>query len=154
MKSPTELSQRWARQWEVADTREQRLLLAEAWPVSLPIGKPTPAQFMRQTDLVREHLQRWRAVTVGRVICETVAFRSGSEPIEVPVRWVLSNPSEWVAACSDPLIARDYERLDRLVSAVEPLFRRLPELQQILMDCPHLLGEKFKRAFQLADATL
>lgn len=137
MKSPTELSQRWARQWEVADTREQRLLLAEAWPVSLPIGKPTPAQFMRQTDLVREHLQRWRAVTVGRVICETVAFRSGSEPIEVPVRWVLSNPSEWVAACSDPLIARDYKRLDRLVSAVEPLFRRaLVRRRQLLQDKP------------------
>jgi hypothetical protein len=137
MKSPTELSQRWARQWEVADNREQRLLLAEAWPVSLPIGKPTPAQFMRQTDLVREHLQRWRAVTIGRVIWETVTFRSGSEPIDVPVRWVLSNPSEWVAACSDPLIMRDYKRLDRLVSAVEPLFRRiLVRQRQLLQDKP------------------
>jgi hypothetical protein len=30
MKSPAELSQRWARQWEVADNREQRLLL-DTW---------------------------------------------------------------------------------------------------------------------------
>jgi hypothetical protein len=137
MKSPAELSQRWARQWEVADNREQRLLLAEVWPVSLPIGKPTPAQFTRQTDLVREHLQRWRAVTIGRVIWETVTFRSGSEPIEVPVRWVLNNPSEWVAACGDPIIVRDYKRLDRLVSAVEPLFRRtLVRQRQLLQDKP------------------
>jgi hypothetical protein len=137
MKSPAELSQRWARQWEVADNREQRLLLAEAWPVSLPIGKPTPAQFTRQTDLIREHLQRWRAVTIGRVIWETVAFRSGSEPMEVPVKWVLSNPSEWVAACGDPLIVRDYERLDRLVSTVDPLFRRaLVRQRQLLQDKP------------------
>ena len=137
MKSPAELSQRWARQWEVADNREQRLLLAEVWPVSLPIGKPTPAQFTRQTDLIREHLQRWRAVTIGRVIWETVAFRSGSEPMEVPVKWVLSNPSEWVAACGDPLIVRDYERLDRLVSAVGPLFRRaLVRQRQLLQDKP------------------
>jgi hypothetical protein len=137
MKSPAELSQRWARQWEVADNREQRLLLAEAWPVSLPIGKPTPAQFTRQTDLIREHLQRWRAVTIGRVIWETVAFRSGSEPMEVPIKWVLSNPSEWVAACGDPLIVRDYERLDRLVSAVDPLFRRaLVRQRQLLQDKP------------------
>jgi hypothetical protein len=137
MKSPAELSQRWARQWEVADNREQRLLLAEVWPVSLPIGKPTPAQFTRQTDLIREHLQRWRAVTIGRVIWETVAFRSGSEPMEVPIKWVLSNPSEWVAACGDPLIVRDYERLDRLVSAVGPLFRRaLVRQRQLLQDKP------------------
>ena len=137
MKSPAELSQRWARQWEVADNREQRLLLAEVWPVSLPIGKPTPAQFTRQTDLIREHLQRWRAVTIGRVIWETVAFRSGSEPMEVPIKWVLSNPSEWVAACGDPLIVRDYERLDRLVSAVDPLFRRaLVRQRQLLQDKP------------------
>lgn len=137
MKSPAELSRRWARQWEVADNREERLLRAEAWPVSLPIGKPTPAQFMSQTDRVREHLRHWRAVTIGRVIWETVTFRSGSEPIGVPVDWMLSNPSEWVAACGDPVILRDYERLDRLVSAVDPLFHRvLVRQRQLLQDKP------------------
>jgi hypothetical protein len=137
MKSPAELSQRWARQWEVADNREQRLLLAEAWPVSLPIGKPTPSQFMRHTDRVREHLQRWRAVTIGRVIWEPVTFRSGSEPIDVPVKWVLSNPSEWAAACGDPVVLEDYERLGRLVSAVDPMFRRsLVRQRQLLRDKP------------------
>jgi hypothetical protein len=137
MKSPAELAQRWARQWEIADNREQRLLVAEAWPVSLPIGKPTPTEFMRHTDLVRDHLQRWRAVTIGRVIWESVAFRSGSEPIEVPVKWMLGNPSEWAAACGDPLILQDYERLGRLVSAVNPLFRRsLVRQRQLLQDKP------------------
>jgi hypothetical protein len=135
MKSPAELSQRWARQWDVADNREQRLLLAEAWPVALPIGKPTPTQFMRNNDLVREHLRCWRAVTIGRVIWEPGTFRSGSEPIEVPVKWVLSNPSEWAAACGDPLILEDYERLGRLVSAVDPIFHRsLVRQRQLLED--------------------
>jgi hypothetical protein len=50
---------------------------------------------------------------------------------------VLSNPSEWVAACGDPLIVRDYKRLDRLVSAVEPLFHRaLVRQRQLLQDKP------------------
>ncbi len=86
MKSPAELALRWAKQWEVADTREQRLLDARSWPVSLPIGKPSTAEFTQRTTDAREHLKRWRAVGVGRVLWESVTYRGASEPVDVPVQ--------------------------------------------------------------------
>src|SRR5579859_4215302 len=130
MKSPAELARRWARQWQVADNREQRLLSADAWPVSLAIGKPTPTELMRHTDQVREHLRRWRAVTTGRVVWEPVTFRSASEAVDVPVQWVLSSPSEWVAACGDSEVQWEYKRLGRFVSAADPVFHRALVRQQ------------------------
>jgi hypothetical protein len=133
MKSPAELSERWARQWDLADNREQRLLSAEAWPVSLSIGKPCPTQFTRHTQGVREHLDRWRAVTIGRVMWEQVNFRTGSEPVDVPIKWILRNPSEWVAACGDPAVHEEFGRLNRLVSVVDPLFHRSVVRQRYLL---------------------
>jgi hypothetical protein len=137
MKSPTELARRWAKQWEVPDSREQRLLSTEVWPVSLSIGKPTPTQFMRHTDQVRQHLQHWRAVKIGRVVWEPVSFRGASEPVDVPVEWVLSNPSEWVAACDDPSVRQEYERLGQFVASADPSFHRsLVRQRHLLQDKP------------------
>jgi hypothetical protein len=136
MKSPAELARRWAKQWDVADNRERRLLVPESWPVSLSIGKPTPAQFTRHTDRVRAHLQRWRAVKVGRVVWEQARFRGGSEPVDLPVEWVLTSPTDWAMACSDPNIQNEYDRLSRLVSATNSLFHRSLVRQR------HLLQDK------------
>ena len=137
MKSPAELAPRWAKQWEVADTREQRLLDARSWPVSLPIGKPSTAEFTQRTTDVREHLKRWRAVGVGRVLWESVTYRGGSEPVDVPVQWVLDSPSEWSAACDDPAVRKEFERLGRLVAAADPVFHRtLVRQRHLLQDKP------------------
>ena len=135
MKSPAELALRWARQWDVADTREQRLLEARSWPVSLPIGKPSAAEFTQRTTDVREHLKLWRAVGVGRVLWEPVTFRGGSEPVEVPVLWVLDSPSEWSEACDQPTIRNEFERLSRLVAGADPVFHRtLVRQRHVLQD--------------------
>lgn len=148
MKSPAELALRLAKQWEVADTREQRLLDARSWPVSLPIGKPSTAEFTQRTTDVREHLKRWRAVGVGRVLWESVSYRGGSEPVDVPVQWVLDSPSEWSAACDDPTVRKEFERLGRLVAAADPVFHRTLVRQR------HLLQDKseaeISRAIKLA----
>jgi len=137
MKSPAELALRWARQWEVADIREQRLLDARSWPVSLPIGKPSAAEFTRRTADVREHLKRWRGVDVGRVLWEPVTYRGGSEPVDVPVQWALDSPSEWVAACAEGAVRKEFERLSRLVTAADPLFHRtLVRQRHLLQDKP------------------
>jgi hypothetical protein len=136
MKSPADLVGRWAKQWDVADTREQRLLCTEGWPVSLTIGKPTPTELTRHIDQVRAHLQRWRSVSIGNVRWERVSFRGGSEPVDVPVEWVLRDPSEWVAACGDSEIQWEYERLGRLVSATDSSFHRSLVRQR------HLLADK------------
>jgi hypothetical protein len=133
MKSPAELALRWARQWEVADIREQRLLDARSWPVSLSIGKPSAGEFTQRTTDVREHLKRWRAVGVGRVLWEPVTYRGGSEPVDVPVQWVLNSPSEWSAACNEPAVRKEFERLGRLVAASDPVFHRTLVRQRLLL---------------------
>jgi len=125
MKSPSELAARLAKQWQLADNREARLLgSADAWPLILPIGKPTPAQLTQNTDDVRKHLQRWRSVTVGEVLYESITFRGGAEPVEVPVAWRLRSAIEWTAAAAEPTVQREYAVLQRLLHEIDPVFHR------------------------------
>jgi hypothetical protein len=124
VKSPGDLAARWAKQWQNADTREARLLNSEAWPVSLAIGKPTPHQLTRETLEVRAHLQRWRSVAVGEVLFETMTFRGGTEPVEVPVAWRLHSAQDWVTATDDPLIQREFQRAQKLLRTLDPIFHR------------------------------
>lgn len=134
MKSPTELAARLARQWQHADNREVRLLSPDAWPLSLPIGKPTPAQLTHETDTVRAHLRSWRSVTTGEVIFEPMTFRGGTEPVEVPVAWRLHSANEWITATADPVIQQQYDRLQRLLRAVDPIFKHLIVRQRALLE--------------------
>ena len=125
MKTPADLAARWLKQWRLADNRELRLLHADVWPIELPIGRPTAAELTHQTDRVREHLQRWRAVVVGQVVWEPVKFRSASEPVNLPVSWRVHRPSEWITATGDPSAHAEFARLERLLEAIEPRFHRL-----------------------------
>jgi hypothetical protein len=113
-----------AKQWQLADNREARLLHDDAWPLTLAIGKPTPTQLTQQTDQVRIHLQLWRAVTVGRVRFEPMTFRGGAEPVEVPASWQLSSAKEWVAATADRGVQREYATLQRLLDETDPILHR------------------------------
>jgi len=124
MKTPADLSARWLKQWRLADNRELRLLHADAWPIELGIGRPTATELTHQTDRVRDHLQRWRAVNVGHVVWEPVNFRSASEPVVVPVSWQLHSPSEWVAATGDPSVNAEFARLEQLLRTIDSRFHR------------------------------
>ncbi len=125
MKSPTELAVKLAQQWQQADYREQRLLQPSAWPVVLPIGKPSAQEFALRNVEVSRHVQRWRQMTVGRVIFQSVSYRAGSEPVEIPLQWVLHSPTEWVAATDDAQVAQEYRILERLVETIDAGFHRL-----------------------------
>ena len=125
MKSPAELAARWALQWQQADTREFRLLDPAAWPIELAIGKPSAATVSGDIASAREHVQRWRAVSTGDVEWQRVSYRSVSEPIELPVRWRLRSPSEWIAATENPDVCLEFERLDGFVRSTDALFHRL-----------------------------
>jgi hypothetical protein len=125
VKSPADVSARLFRQWQVADNREALLLSEDTWPVSVPIGRPTPALLTQRTDEVRAHLQRWRAVGMGEVVWEAVSFRGGLEPVQVPVVWRLHSLEEWVAATGDQGVERACERLRRVLRETDPLFRRV-----------------------------
>ncbi len=125
MRSPGQVAQVLAGQWYRTPTRVARLLSAEPWPLVVPLSRP-PAGLVAGGGWaeVRAHLDGWRGVTVGTVEWEAVAYRGVAEPIEVPVRWLLASPSEWVAATGDAEVAAEHEALAQLVAAAHPRYRR------------------------------
>lgn len=125
MKSPSECRQRLARQWHSASLRVERLISAKAWPVTLPIGKPSARMFAQDTRAVQNHVQAWKAVSVGEVQWQAVNYRAGMEPIKVPVAWCLRTPSEWIDAAADKSIGAEFAALERLVEQVDSRFHAL-----------------------------
>ncbi|MCW8957915.1 MAG: DUF2220 family protein [Gammaproteobacteria bacterium] len=125
MRSPTDLAEKLARQWQQAALRERRLLDGEGWPLELAIGKPTGRQMAESISEVRRHVARWREVTVGEVVWEAIRFRAAAEAVELPVAWRLRSPSEWIAATGDAAIKQEYRRLERLVVGSDERFHRL-----------------------------
>lgn len=125
MKSPTELAEQLTRQWHNPRLREQRLLSAEAWPIELAIGLPKPDTFAQTPERLRQHLRHWRAVRAGEVEWSERRFRLIDGPVELPSRWRLRKPSEWVAACADRQVSDDYALLSRLIQATDTQFHGL-----------------------------
>jgi hypothetical protein len=52
-------------------------------------------------------------------------YRATSEALEIPQYWQLHSPSQWVEACNDKSISNEYNRLGRIVNAIDPIFHRL-----------------------------
>ena len=125
MKSPDELAEILVRQWHNADKREQRLLDPQAWPISLPIGRPPPMVLAQKTAQVREHIERWRAVTVGEVQWQSIAYRSAAEPVSLPQHWQLRSPQEWAQASGDAQVQLELQRLLYLLDRVDARFHSL-----------------------------
>jgi hypothetical protein len=82
MKSPEQLASKLSRQWENPDTREQRLLMPETWPIEIPIGKPSATLLKQNLNEVRQHLDQWRKVPIGQIIWEKISYRDTQETIE------------------------------------------------------------------------
>ncbi|MFM2287301.1 MAG: hypothetical protein RL684_444, partial [Pseudomonadota bacterium] len=125
LKSPSELASLLTRQWHNADKREQRLLDPQAWPLPLAIGRPPSTLFAHHTALVREHIARWRTVTVGEVQWQDTAFRSAAEPVSLPMYWQLSSPEEWALASGDAQVQLELRRLCHLLDRVDSRFHSL-----------------------------
>lgn len=125
MKSPAEVVSRLARQWQRAQLREERLLSADAWPLKLPIGKPSARRFEQDASTVREHVLAWREISIGEVLWEPVSYRAGAEPIRIPTYWVLRSPSEWAEAVPDAGMWDEFMRLEHIIENVDEIFRRV-----------------------------
>lgn len=125
MRSPEQVGRLLAGQWYRTPTRVARLLSPESWPLVVPLARP-PAALAAGGGWaeVRAHLDAWRRVPVGTVVWEAVTYRGVAEPIEVPVRWVLGSPSEWVAASGSSEVAAEHGTLSRLVARAHPRYRR------------------------------
>lgn len=135
MKSPADIGRNLARQWQQSSTRLERLLNPESWPRRFAIGKPSAKTFAENVQAVQRHVEAWRQVQereLGTVEWEPVSYRAGLEPVYLPVRWALHNPSEWIIAASDSEVSREYARLEHLVEQTDNTFHALLVAQRSL----------------------
>jgi hypothetical protein len=129
MKSPAELNAVLRRQWHNRALREARLLgIENAWPIVVAIGRPSPIRLRNDLDALRRHIESWRRVKVGEVIWRPVRYRSTSDDVEIPAAWKLRKPGEWIEACGDAAIRKEFESLAFLAEQTNvnfhPLFVR------------------------------
>ena len=137
MKTPGQLAQTLARQWQRADWREQHLLPSPGptmWPLQLPIGLPDATTFLDDSAALRQHLQRWQAVAssgIGTVAWQARSYRGGHAPVQVPTHWALARPSDCVAAIAQwggtegTAAQADYQALVTVLGQVDASFHRL-----------------------------
>lgn len=148
MKSPADLSSQLAKQWHRPDLRVARLLDRDSWPLTLNIGKPTASQVQHQTLQVQQHLQAWRAIAEqgnqGSVEYDEVSYRSTAAPVRLPVRWVITSPSQWIAAANDKTVALEFRQLGELMAAVSPVYR-----QRLVRERSLWLGKAVSDVIQL-----
>ena len=125
MKSPEILAQKLARQWLNSDTRVNRLLNPDSWPVKLSIGKPSARQLSEQTAKVKAHLDQWRKIKIGKVHWQPISFRITGEAVSIPITWELQTPSQWIEAIQNAEIQREFRRLEKLAAACDPQFHNI-----------------------------
>jgi len=135
MKSPNQLAEKLASQWQRSDWREAHLLPGNgAWPLTLGIGAPSAQDFLNASGAVREHLQMWKAITdngPGTVQWAPRSYRGGAAPVAVPLHWTLHRPSDAIAAINRLAgrehagICADHEALVTVLSQVDAGFHRL-----------------------------
>lgn len=134
MKSPRQLADQLARQWQRGDWREQHLLPnTQAWPLRLPIGEPGAQSFRDDSAALRQHLQQWRAIAEhgpGQVEWKPRQYRSGAAPVDIPTHWLL-RPSDCAEAfdrCAGrdgAQASADYRALVAVLGQVDARFHRL-----------------------------
>lgn len=123
MKSPFELKVVLRRQWETSAWREARLLGMEgAWPILIPIGRPSSKAISANLDGVKRHVMEWRQVPVGEVLWEPVKYRATTAPVDIPLHWKLRRPSEWIEACADAAMRQEFAAMVTLVEETAPIF--------------------------------
>ncbi|QNP47407.1 DUF3322 domain-containing protein [Diaphorobacter aerolatus] len=129
MKSPAQIAMQLARQWRNADLRERRLLQGgEEWPIEQSIGFPDSAEFAGMTPRLRQHIADWRAVSEGgpgRVQWAQRKYRAGAAPVDLPVKWLLDKPSDWLAAAQDAEMQKQYAFLRETLAQIDPCLHRL-----------------------------
>lgn len=133
MKSPAQLADKLTRQWDNANTREQRLLDPTSWPIELSIGRPSATALKQNLEQVRHHFDAWRNVTIGQVDWEKINYRDTKGAIQVPTRWRLNKPSDWIEATGHRCIITEFQKLSDIVSKVTPLFHSLLIRQRSLI---------------------
>lgn len=117
-----------------------------------PIGKPSPSVFTRDTAKVREHKARWQGVTVGHVRHESIHFRSGADPVDLPAYWELASPQEWAEASGDAGVQLEQRRLQAFLQTTDSRFHALlirrRNLWRDRRDCDVVLATRLALALE------
>lgn len=126
MKSPAQIRVVARRQWENATLRESRLLGGvSAWPLRFSIGRPSPRKIRTDLDDVKQHIEAWRQVRIGKVVWEPVQYRAASTPVDIPVTWQFSKPTEWIEAAGEYSVRQEFQSMATLVEQTPTEFHSL-----------------------------
>ena len=126
MKSPRELADKLARQWQDTDLRESRLLTPEsAFPFTLPIGKPSPSLVASDLTRVKQHIESWRSVTVGHINFKEVSYRATAGGVGIPIGWEIRNPDEWIQASASQTLRNEFTHLSAMIAETHEQFHRI-----------------------------
>ncbi len=125
MKALEALRQRLERDWANGELRARRLLTPEAWPLELPIGKPSGKAVSEAFEQIKQHLDTWRAVRVGEVVWQPVNYRALAEPALMPISWRLRDADEWLAAIGNTALSKEYRQLRQILAATDPRYHQL-----------------------------
>lgn len=109
-------------QWGRKPFRLDMLTTVDVWPMKYNIGIPSANDLTTTPAAIREHIARWRRVSVGEVVWRDVKYRASSEPISMPSHWILARPSDWVRATSDRQLAADFDLLAYLIGHADVEF--------------------------------
>jgi len=83
--------------------------------VLVSIGRPSPQSLCNTLDEVKRHIQAWRQVRIGQILWESVRYRAASTPVDVPVTWRFSKPSEWIDAVGEISVRHEFQTMAILV---------------------------------------
>lgn len=122
MKPPEFYQAKLYKQWQQASYRVGRLLDRSAWPIDCTISKPSTSQVEQDSAAVKQHVQAWQQVNVGHVVWQRISYRGLSEPIALPVSWVLTSPSEWVEAVNNVDVSSEYALLNQVLLDAPTIF--------------------------------
>jgi len=130
VKSPTELRVKLQRQWQNADLREARLLgdfscSNYSWPMQLSIGKPSVLAIKDSSAQLRQHIKNWRQQKTGLVEWRSKKYQSVSTVVDIPALWCIRSNEEWVAACEDKMIDKEFNFLRDTLKQIATPFHSL-----------------------------
>lgn len=126
MKAPEQIKAVLRRQWENPSLRESRLLGGvSSWPLRFSIGRPSPVKMRTALDEVKQHIEAWRQVRIGKVIWEPIQYRAASTPVDIPVTWQFSKPTEWIEAAGESSVRHEFQSMATLVEQTPAEFHSL-----------------------------
>jgi len=125
LKSPADIANSLLKQWLRTDKRLELLSDETPWPIQIRIGKPTAHQMRNDLTEVKEFLEKWRTVKVGRVNWAKVGYRGLAETLEIPESLELASLEDWIESTGNQSIQSEFRKLREILENTDPVFQPL-----------------------------